>query len=94
MILLPHIHSMHDFYEIVGSMVVGYFASKVLDWIKHSFWVGFKAGLQAQIQKGAPLTPEETAALKKRVNAQLTAEFQKKLLKVADVVSDDEAPQS
>lgn len=85
---------MHDFYEIVGSMVIGYFASKVLDWLKHSFWVGFKAGLQAQIKKGSALTPEERAEVLRGVNAQLTTEFSKKLLKVADVVSDDEAPKT
>jgi hypothetical protein len=94
MMLFPHIHSMHDFYEIIGSLVVGYFASKILDWFKHAFWVGFKSGLQAQLKKGAPLTPEETAALKQKINAQLMAEYQKKLLKVADVVSDDEPVQN
>jgi len=84
MMHLPH--NLHDFYAIVGSLVVGYFLNSFVDWLKHAFWVGFKAGLAAQAKKGAPLTPDETAEVKKQVNAQLMAEYNKKLLKVADAV--------
>jgi hypothetical protein len=87
------IHSIKDFYEIVGSLVVGWVLNNIWDWLKHSFWVGFKAGLAAQIKKGAPLTPEETAELRRKLNAQLTAEFSKKLMKIAEVADDSTPPQ-
>jgi len=81
---------MHDVYQVVGSLVVGWCLNSVWDWFKHCFWVGFKTGLSEQMRLGRKLTPEESEAMKTKLNAQLTAEFQKKLLKVADVVSDDE----
>lgn len=85
----PHISSMKDVYQISGSLVLGWFASKIKDWLKHSFWVGFKAGLQEQMRLGRPLTAQERSDVLKKVNAQLTTEFSKKLMKVADVVDDE-----
>jgi len=81
----PHIHSMRDVYQIVGSLVIGWIANSIVDWIKHSFWTGFKAGLKEQIRLGRPLTQQERAGILKQVNNQLTVEFSKKLMGVAEV---------
>lgn len=76
---LPHIHDMADVYQLIGSGVVGYLINSVVGWFKHSFWVGFKAGMQATATKGGPLSDEERTALYKQVHAELTAEYAKKI---------------
>lgn len=81
----PHIHNMNDVYRIVGSLIVGWFANSVISWWKHSFWVGFKAGLKEQVRLGRPLTSQERAELLRKVNDQLTVEFSRKLLPIAEV---------
>jgi len=77
---------MNDLYRVVGMYTVGLFTSHVWDWWKHSFWAGFKAGLIATQQKGGALTAAERAEVLKKVNADLLAEYTKKLVKVVDVV--------
>ncbi len=88
-----HIGSIHDIYEAIGSIVIGWVLNDICDWFKHTFWVGFKAGLAEQARLGRQLTPTEFAAVKARVNAQLMAEFNKKLMRVADMADDAEVVQ-
>src|SRR5579863_9859521 len=53
-------------------------------WLRHCFWIGFKANFSAAMKKGGPLTPEEKAAIKVQVEAQIDAEVQAKIRAVAD----------
>lgn len=84
---LPHL-TLNDFYRFVGSAVVGWLANSVWGYYKHTFWIGFKAGIVATAKKGGPLTAEEQAALKVQVYNQIQADWNKKIKKLEGVIED------
>jgi hypothetical protein len=89
-----HIHDMQDVYRLVGSAVVGWFLNSIWNWWKHCFWFAFKATFIASMKKGSKLTPEETAAIQKQVEAKLQSEWQGKMKKWVGAMDDPlEAPQ-
>lgn len=89
---IPHIHSMSDVYTVVGSLVVGWVLNSVWGWLKHCFWLGFKANFVASVKKGAPLTDEERAAIKAKVAAQIQGEWNAKMKKLVGVLDDEPTP--
>lgn len=85
---LPHIDTA---YKLIGAGVVGYGVNWVLSWLKHCFWEGLRDGFVASVKKGAPLTPEELAAVRAKTMERLNAEWQRKMSRLANAIEDDEA---
>jgi hypothetical protein len=86
-IIYPHL-TMDGIYKLVGVLIVGWCLNSIWDWFKHVFWIGFKAGIVAQVKKGSALTPEENAALKTKVRAQVQEEWNNKIKKLANIMAD------